>query len=84
MRKNYNVCPSCASAIGSIKYNGTLLCEECYIHTKMQRNKVSNTLMYDNTFIVTKDGEQHIGVIIGFQHRIGHNEDKFLYLFKCK
>lgn len=81
MRKGYRICPSCASAIGNIEYNGVLLCEECYIHTKMQRNKMGNTLMEDNTFIVTKDGERYVGVITGYQHRIGRDEDKFyIYL----
>lgn len=81
MRKNYNVCPSCGLAIGHIKCDGLYLCEECYIHTKMQRNKISNVLMEDNTFTVTKDGEQYVGVITGYQHRIGRDEDKFyIYL----
>lgn len=81
MRKDYNVCPLCASAIGSVEYNGILLCEECYICTKMQRNKMSNTLMDDNTLVVIKDGQRYVGVITGFQHRIGRDEDKFyIYL----
>lgn len=73
----HNVCPMCCSAIGHIKYNGSLLCDECYIQFKMK----NNVLMDDNTFIVTKDGERYIGVITGYQHRIGYNEDKFyIYL----
>lgn len=77
MRKDYNICPSCASAIGHIKYNGVCLCEECYIRIIMMNNKISNVLLDDNTFIVTKDGEQYIGVITGYQHRMGHDENKF-------
>lgn len=77
MRKGYSICPSCASAIGNIEYNGVLLCEECYTGFKMKNNKISNASMDDNTFIVTKDGEQYVGAITGYQHRIGRDEDKF-------
>lgn len=81
MRKDYDVCPLCATAIANMEYNGMFLCEECYIRTKMRRNNISNTLMEDNTFIVTKSEEQHVGVITGYQHRMGRNEDKFyIYL----
>lgn len=81
MKKCYDVCPMCSSAIGRIKYNGLLLCEECYIQIKIKSNKISNALLDNNTFIVTKDGEQYVGLITGYQHKIGRNEDKFyIYL----
>lgn len=81
MRKYYDRCPMCNSAIGQIKYNGVLLCEECHIQMKMKSNKISNASLDDNTFVVTKDEERYIGVITGYQHRMCRNEEKFyIYL----
>lgn len=79
--KVYNICTVCTSAIGNIEYKGILLCEDCYIQMKIKDNNINNVLLDDNTFVVTKDGERYIGAIIGFQHRMGHDEDKFyIYL----
>ena len=68
----------CGASWGSIKHKGVYVCDKCFIEIRMRENLINNKELKNNIFIVKKNGKEYVGLITGYQHRIGNvDEDKF-------
>lgn len=72
----------CGTSWGNIRYKDANVCDKCFIEIRLRENFINNKDLENNSFIVEKNGKEYIGLIMGYQHRVGNvDEDKFyIYL----